>query len=260
MIDEEWLSSLEFESPDFGHIRGLAGVGGYLVALNLDTYSGEEKVLKFRRELWYLPCYLRELPLWLTRAPAYDLDRLNRKLAGLVGDPNLHIYVEQYNRLHDRLVGDLVGDTDPRGARLNDALTDPDWMFLCRMPPVLERLSDVSRSDDRHRRAIADKVLAALARLRPTMPLLPERVYDNPLLVWAGAILGGYYSKEQFESAAMAVRNEFSKLGQFDQRLFVAQAGTFFGAIQDLVGGNNVPRLLAFIEVFNASRRATDPQ
>jgi hypothetical protein len=102
MIDEEWLRELRFTTADGVRVTGLAGPGSGNVVLNGTLPNGERVVLKLRRH--HLGFHIRELPPFLTGTPAYDVDRRNRKLVRLVGNPLLDEMTRDYDRLYSSVI------------------------------------------------------------------------------------------------------------------------------------------------------------
>jgi hypothetical protein len=69
-------------------------VGGNAVVFAVTHPDGYNEAIRIsERSLLYFPCWIREVPNWMVSQPLYYVDRLNRKLGNLVGDPRLHLAV-----------------------------------------------------------------------------------------------------------------------------------------------------------------------
>src|ERR1044071_1975496 len=98
MIDENWLQQLDFESFNGLKIKGLAGLGSENVVLKGILPDGKQVVVKTRKN--HLGFYLKEIPPFLTVKREYDVDRLNRKLYSLIGNPVIDEMSNSYDKLH----------------------------------------------------------------------------------------------------------------------------------------------------------------
>jgi hypothetical protein len=253
MIDEEWLSTLVFELKDVGHVHSLVGVGGLLVVFAVTTPTGEEKVVKLRKELFYLPCYLREPPIWLSCSEPYDLERLSRKLGQAVGDPVFHSCVESYKNLYAALVDSLVSDDDLLIERLVRMSNEVEWAFIYQMPPVVDRLTEISE-DSSLAGQRARNALSVMTELgEAAISLVPDAVFDNPILTWSGAVLSGYLSSGEFRPAAQALRRRLKESPDSMAPIFIAQTGIFVGALQDVLG-IDIRKLSSFLDAFNDTK------
>jgi len=102
MIDEDWLNSLDFVCEGGLRFRGLAGVGALSITFIAYGEDDEKFAIKARRH--HLGFHIREIPLFMSGAPMYDVDRVNRKLSKLIGNDNLDETTSAYDKLFDALV------------------------------------------------------------------------------------------------------------------------------------------------------------
>lgn len=101
MIDEEWLNELRFDTLA-GKVIGLAGMGGEKVVFLVERPNGDRVVLKtYHHVLGY---HIKEIPPFLTETPQYDVQRVNEKLARLIGRNDLDLMVGEYSRLHSSIL------------------------------------------------------------------------------------------------------------------------------------------------------------
>src|SRR5262245_8318473 len=124
VIDEKWLEELRIELGE-GYLLDGVHVGGTWAVFKVINPDGHAWAIRLPRNLVEFPSYIREVPNWLAPSPQYDVDRLNRKLANLLGDPQLHVLVRAYDTLftsilesfyeHETFDLDAVrGETDER--------------------------------------------------------------------------------------------------------------------------------------------------
>ncbi|GAA2415376.1 hypothetical protein [Streptomyces coeruleofuscus] len=234
MIDEEWLAAQRFTTFDGHRVVGLLGIGSEHVTFEVQTLDGKGMARQTRLE--HLGYHIRELPLFLTGKPAYDLDRLARKLAGLRGAPELDAMTKQYNRLHSAIIKILHqhGLTGVLAAAYKMVTLD-FVVFLLKSPGVRRRLAEFAELADRveHRGFVLTDVkvnepfpISAervdLKRWAASMldhidelsmesdHLHPDMLPDNPLYVWGAAVTDGFVTDAEMESAAAFVDRPFT--------------------------------------------------
>ncbi|MEV4517347.1 hypothetical protein AB0K00_51390 [Dactylosporangium sp. NPDC049525] len=240
VIDEEWLDEqLRFDIPGGYRLDGCR-VGGSWVVIFVQYPDRPDQAIKIPRAPFLFPSYIREIPNFLAPSPRYDLGRLNRKLAGMLGDLQVPLLVMGYRELFDALVGTLrtndvwqldaiSGETEEDTARLR---------FLLATPPVEYLLSDdASEHRDPATRLWAERALAALDRLRPDVQAFrPDIMLDNPLLVWGGAVMSGYFTKAELPHAASAALDHLDPADEERLAVFLAQATMLVDALTGIVG------------------------
>lgn len=145
MIDQEWLSQLNFVRPDGLHIQGVLGIGSEKVVLKATASDGKELALAtYRHVLGY---HIREIPLLLSEKPMYDVGRLNRKVAQLMGDETLDEMTAEYDRLFCSVIRILYNAcTQNAESKKNVGMvmaalsmllapSEPDALRFCWLPP-----------------------------------------------------------------------------------------------------------------------------
>jgi hypothetical protein len=233
MIDQKWLdATLRFTFPSGERLEGVLGVGGSHIVLKYVDSEGSTMAVKLRRDPFFLASYLHELPNGFTPTPQYDLDRLNRKLGGLVGDVQLYMFVSAYHELfsaviepfrENRLLLDSVRGETEEGTR--------NIRFLFQTPVMANRLDEIATSShDPKDREWAVGSRHSIERLGPEDPeLRPSTLLDNPLLVWAGAALGGFFTVSELPRAATAITDAMARVPDDLVVPFAQQASVMFG-------------------------------
>jgi hypothetical protein len=240
MIDEDWLDQqLRFELPRGYRLDGCQ-VGGSWVALKVIYPDGKPWAIRIPKELFLFPSYIHEVPNWIAPSPQYDLGRLNRKLGGLLGDPQLHILISSYNNLFSSFVNSFqeagVSDLDEIVGETEEA-TQAIRFFL-QTQAVSYRLEDLSsQTEDPRTREWAEGALEALARMGSGDPQLrPESLLDNPLFVWGGAVMSGFFTRAELPYAVSDVVNHMDSVSEQHAQAFLRQAVLLIEALRDIVG------------------------
>jgi hypothetical protein len=113
------------------------------------------------------------------------------------------------------------------------------WRFIIQTPPVAHRLEAYASSrTDGERRNWAEASLRHLKQAGPGDPALsPETLFDNPLVVWGGAVSEGFFTKAQLPEAVAAVRQYLDSLPDEQVPICLEQMAALifmFQGIQDL--------------------------
>jgi hypothetical protein len=256
MIDADWLQGLRLELPGGYRIEG-GQVGGSWVVLKVVYPDGKPWAIRIPKTLFLFGSYIHEVPNWLAPSPQYDVDRLNRKLTNLLGDPQLDCFVDTYNTFFNSLLEGLheAGHSDL------DQLTG-EWggvggkdeatrilRFLMQTPAVSHRLEDWATRAEAQRRAWAEQAQRSLARIGPGDPgLRPETLHDNPLFVWGGAVMAGFFTKREFRGAVSAVLDIMESVQEDQARAFLDQTVALVCVLRDVVGTGSVSRFAAFCD------------
>ncbi len=246
MIDQEWLSTLNFERPDGLHIQGLAGIGSEKVVLKATGSDGKQLVLQtYRHVLGY---HIREIPMLISEKPMYDVNRLNRKLAQLIGDETLDEMTSEYDRLFSSVVRILYQGCNQNAqsranvpmvvATLSLLLTpsNPDALpFLLATPMMNRRLQELASltpdPDDPTSQFVrvngpnfpieglmdevtewAASMLKYCADSQSRAPFEPATLSQNPLFVWGAAVTDGFFTDEELPAAVAFVEEKFGRL------------------------------------------------
>jgi hypothetical protein len=246
MIDQEWLKNLDFVRPDGLHVKGLAGLGSEKVVLNATAPDGKELVLATYRHL--LGYHIREIPMIISDKPMYDVNRLNRKLAQLVGDDTLDEMTSEYDRLFCSVIRILYNAcTKNAESRANVPMVvtavslfltpmEPDSLrFLLATAMMNRRLQELaSLKPDPHDAASmfvhvngpnfpidalmdqvtewAKSMLVYCAETKNQAPSEPESLSQNPLFVWGAAVMDGFFTDDELPAAVAFVKEKFGEL------------------------------------------------
>ena len=277
MIDEEWLAGLRFEGPDGVRIDGLAGVGSEKVVLKAITPDGKLEALSTYRH--HLGFYIKEIPLFLSaERPLYDVDRLNRKLLRLVGNPLLDMMTCEYDRLCCCLIKTLydAGSTALLfGAAIYDFDSTDAVPFFLHTPGIQRRLRDWAALSvetenpmelilrvngpnfpftDMRKRIIdwSQSVLAAIENAPGG--IRPSELPNNPLYVWGAAVMDGFFTDGEIPQAVAFVDTEFGQLRKHPKAVIYLQQAN---ALADLLAGylktSEVGRFVQFCRLLGFS-------
>lgn len=241
MIDEQWLASLHFQAYQGLVVTGLVDVGSEAVILAATDPDGKELVLKVRKH--HLGFHIRELPLFLTDRPAYDVSKVNRKLASLVGEPMLDTMSQDYDRLHGSvirflhshgleplLMGAALRGMAPPGA----GAIDPEVAirFFLQTSGLKRRIRDWAEMSPDSASAAeafvtvngpgfaftesrprliewASGLLERIERLEPV--LRPEGLLENPLYIWGAAVTDGFFTDEELPEVVSFLEQRYGE-------------------------------------------------
>jgi hypothetical protein len=240
MIDEDWLKTLDFIGVNGLHFHGLVGTGAFAIVLRATSPEGEELAIKVRRH--HLGFHLREIPLFMSDKPMYDVDRVNRKLSKLMGNDNLDEMTSEYDKLFDVLMTVFhdEGKDDPMCVPLLGQRRTPRcpeaWPFLFGTPMMRRRLTGLPSLTEgfiaevvggdldptiglwKRELAQASKVLSILA------PLSPEKLTSNPLFIWGAAVMDGFFTDNELPQVVKFLNNTAGPLSLLpDADLFLKQ-------------------------------------
>jgi hypothetical protein len=224
LIDEEWLSGLRFTAANGVDITGLAGTGADAVVLKgvitEGPDKGQEVALKtYRHHLGY---HIREIPPFLNPDPVYDMQVLNEKLASLVDEPGVDAMISSWDRLFSGLTKtifdkgfDFLSVISLSSAfLLSDSLpllaySSPIRRRLLEMRSLAEdddpfvRVNGPSFPIDGFRKQVKDRGTDLLTALDRGIAA-PDGFNDlekNPLFVWGGAAMEGFFDAAGEEAA-----------------------------------------------------------
>jgi hypothetical protein len=246
MIDQEWLGNLNFIGTHGLHIEGLAGLGSEKVVFKATAPDGKELVIQtYRHHLGY---HIREIPLLLSDKPLYDVRRLNRKLAQIVGDNSLDEMSADYDRLFSSVIRILFeGCTKGEQSRVDvpgvlAALSmfvtpaSPEALpFLLGTPMMARRLQELATLSpdpanpisfwvrvngpnfpiEAHADQIkgwATDILAYCRSANDRAPFEPESLSRNPMFVWGAAVTDEFFVDDELPAAVMFIEEEFGRL------------------------------------------------
>lgn len=240
MIDEDWLKSLDFVGEGGLRFRGLAGVGAFHITFVAYGEDGKKFAIKSQRH--HLGFHIKEIPLFMSRTPMYDVDRVNRKLSKLIGNDNLDEMTSEYDKLFDALVAAFHNEAkdDPAFVpRLGQRKTPrcPDaWPFLFGTPMMRRRLTDmpalaegflpdgVGLNLDNPIRSWKRELVEMSRSLSMLAPLSPQTLSSNPLFIWGGAVMDGFFTDDELPQVVRSLHTMFGQLRTLpDADLFLKQ-------------------------------------
>lgn len=254
-IDEDWLNTLkglrfrvgeeEFEYVD------LRGYGSSNVAFGVIDSHGQPQVLRMTRKLWTFPSYVRELPAHFSLGRPQDPERLLRKLDRLIGDPMLDRIVQDYDGLY-RLLVDNLHDWPPFDTlTFNDAAMGEFLWFGVRAPGTLALLDRLACASESRPETVAwarqTVDLLRRERIGPDPSLTPETLHANPLYVFGGALLEGFFG----DDSTQAVDRVYSHLTAHptEVQTFAVQAL----ALSELLRFLQIPGAESFAKLYEAT-------
>jgi hypothetical protein len=234
MIDQQWLDgALRFELQSGERVKGVGGVGGSNVVMRYQDTAGKEWALRLPKSLFLFPSYIHEVPNSFAPSVQYDVGRLNRKLGSLVGDIQVYILVEAFNELFTSLIDALAADA----ADLDIATGESDeatraLRFLLQTPVFDYRLAELeSGRYSREERDWAAATRQSIQRLPHDRGLRAGDLLENPLPVWGGAVLEGYFISSEIPTAAAAIRQAMDKVPGELVQPFLDQASFLLEAV-----------------------------
>lgn len=281
MIDQEWLGNLDFVRSDGLHIKGLAGLGSEKVVLNATAPDGKKLVLQtYRHVLGY---HIREIPLVLSDKPMYDVNRLNRKIAQLIGDETLDEMTSEYDRLFSSVIRILYRACTQSAeskanvpmvvATLSMLLTpsDPDALpFLLATPMMNRRLQEfagLTPDPDNpasmfvHTNgpnfpidALMDEItkwaksmLKYCADNQARAPFEPATLSQNPLFVWGAAVTDGFFTDGELPSAVAFIQQKFGAIPSHPRVMqFLEQITAIANLMASVLQESELTRLVKF--------------
>jgi hypothetical protein len=281
VIDQEWLKNLDFVRPDGLHVKGLAGLGSEKVVLNATAPDGKELVLAtYRHVLGY---HIREIPMIISDKPMYDVNRLNRKLAQLVGDDTLDEMTSEYDRLFCSVIRILYNAcTKNAESKANVPMvvtalslfltpTEPEALrFLLATAMMKRRLQELAslKPDPNDAASMfvhvngpnfpinalmdqvtewAKSVLVYCAEAKDQAPSEPESLSQNPLFVWGAAVMDGFFTDDELPAAAGFVKEKFGELPSHPRvGQFLEQIAAVAGLMACALKESGIRRLVKF--------------
>lgn len=274
MIDESWLSDLRFESHNGMRIEGLLGVGTQKVVLKVVAPDGKELALAtYKHHLGY---HIKEIPPFLNKDKNYDLDRLNKKLANLIGFPMIDEMCQVYDRLHSWVLKFLHEKEHAMAALIMGTRT-PESVetipFLLQSPGTIRRLSDWATMTDKTEDPLenfievngpnfpikdlrqpfikwANETLAGVQRVpQPNRDMKAEELNINPVYIWGAAVMDGFFKEEEFDIAAAFIEENFGRITESENLVTIlAQADAMAHLVAQFVNesGEEVARFVKF--------------
>jgi hypothetical protein len=246
MIDQEWLEHLDFVSADGLHIKGLAGIGSENIVLKAIDPNGKELVIQsYRCQLAY---HINEIPLNLSGKPLYDLNRVNRKVAQLIGDKTLDSMTSQYDRLFSSVIRILYQScTQNEESKQNISMvvsalsrlltpSVPEALpFLLGTPMMTRRLEELATLSpdpadplsqwvrvngpnftiEGLADGIKDWATSMLAFCESNLslaPFEPATLSENPLFTWGSPVTDYFFTDQELPAVVAFIEKQFGRL------------------------------------------------
>lgn len=245
MIDEEWLRGLQFDSPN-GRITGLAGIGSQWIVFHC-RHENEDHVLKIPNTP-HLGWSIHEIPPDLSATRLYDVGRLNAKLLRLVGNELIDDMCEAYNDVYAAVLRMLHTSGLEGLARFANDDRDllQSFAFILHTPGMRRRLEDLALLDLSHHQpheiVLVNEMSGLIEDTRENIVtwakqmsitidrgvvapkhLAPSRLPANPLFVWGGAVLDGFFTDQEMADALAFIAAHFGRLTGRDDAMVLGE-------------------------------------
>jgi len=229
MIDREWFSKLRFEAVSGGNVVETK-LGTRKAVFIVENDKGEGHVFKtWKNQLGF---HIREIPPMLTKKCEYNVDKLNEKLQNMIGNPFYDAMPHDYDRLFS-LVTKIIYEHGVPGAiaSLFTSESVETLPFILGTPGVKRRIHELINLTSSEA-IISDTPIEVNG---PSFPIDvlpgvtlwkgvdldsfsnssefdPKTLHNNPLFIWGGAILDGFYSDEELLQAADFIKSTFGPI------------------------------------------------
>jgi hypothetical protein len=288
MIDEDWLASQRFTTPQGVEVVGLKGIGSEKVVFEGRLPDGRGVVLKtYKHHLGY---HIRELPLVLTGDPRYNVERLNNKLLRLVGDRTFDGMTRELDRLYSCIIQTLFEDGV---VGVISSSFSPDSVesipFILHTPGTIRRLEEIAALADSapdpqlpkgdpiqiasvnganfpimgfrsKLRSTAAELLRAVHQVPEVDPELePDSLPENPLYVWGAAVMDGFFTDEELPIAVAFIRQHFGPLTDHPKlTTIIGQVDAIGCLLAQLLKKSGVERFVRFCAMNGLAIQVTD--
>jgi hypothetical protein len=264
MIDREWLSSLRFEAVSGGKVVKTK-LGAEKAVFFVEKENEEGYVLKtYKNHLGY---HIREVPPMLTKDRIYDVDKLNEKLEQMVGNPFYDVMPHDYDRLHS-LVTSLLFKHGISGVVAS--LFSPESVetipFILNSPGITRRIHEIEQmtssnaiKEDQPIRingpnfpidlwpGVTQWEGVNLETLSPPPDYKPQTLHENPLFIWGGAILDGFFTDEELLHATEFVQSKFGPIASRpDVLVLISQMDAIASLLAQYFDNVKLERLVKF--------------
>jgi hypothetical protein len=239
-------------TPAGFEIVSLLGVGAQKVVFEAEAADGRRVAMATPR--WTLAYHIHEPSLALTTEPRYSVASLNEKIYKLVGSKVLHRWVFWYHKLHIRFLRMIQKIGVPGCVFSCQTAESVEYIpFFLKSPGMVERLSELVEwpdptADDPNSvliymhedltteplrdtvfsaRKWAGEAIGAIDRYSDSaVPYMPSSLYQNPLILWGGAILSDFFTDDEIEEAATFISDRFGRLSERND-IFELQGQSF---------------------------------
>lgn len=264
MIDREWFSSLRFTSVTGGEVIETK-LGTEKAVFIVQNEDGEKNILKMYKN--HLGLHINEIPPMVSKNQLYQVDDLNLKLEGLLGNPYFDLMPHDFDRLHS-LVAKIVFEHGITGVIAS--LFTPDSIetvpFILNTPGLKRRVSEMQEmtSPKAEREDMPITINGPnfpinlwpgvtkwtgidLETIRYPEEYKPETLNNNPLFIWGGAVLDGFFTDEELPIAAQYIETRFGSLpSRPDAMTIIAQMNAIANLLAQYFDNVNVERLVKF--------------
>lgn len=284
MIDEDWLSHLDFPAKNGIRIGGLEGVGNEKVVLTAFQPDGTRIVVQtYKHHLGY---HIQEVPPFLSAAREYDVARVNRKLLDLMGSGYVDAISPDYDRMFSSVIkwfhtsfcthqamndwsvsrvamiirtsSSLVAPMSPEALHFISATEGIERRLqeIASLPPgndvrlMLPRVNLPNFPIDGTRDELvkwAERMLLVQADLRTDAPFQPETLEHNFLFVWGAAVLDEFFPNEELSQVKHFIEGEVGDIvAQATQTAWFEQIEAVAHLLASFLKRSNVERLVHF--------------
>lgn len=234
MIDQEWLEQIQFEAVTGKRIIGLLGIGNDEIAFKAVNDSGEEFAFStYKRSLGF---HIKEIPPRISSKKEYKTDTVNKKLHQLVNFPLIDAMVNDYDKLYSHIIK-IIFERQVHGLVMS--IFTPESIdtipFILKTPGITRRFNDwanLSLSASYPEEEIlrintpsypitssreniikwANKMIPLMDITPENQQMEPENLCSNPLFIWGGAVLEGFFDDNEMVEAINYIEKHFGRL------------------------------------------------
>jgi hypothetical protein len=229
-LDEDWLGDLRFRmrmtADDGGGlvsgiytITGLLGAGSNNVVFRTTSPDGLDAALRLPRRILSVPSYIRELPPHMNLGVQFDAARLERKLDRLAGVAALDTVVDAYRSLYMLIIENLHAWPSFQDITWEERSIEAAVKLGVKMPGTQAELVRLASSSHAVTREWATATRESIDNV--TVDSGTEDLHANPLYIWGGAVLEGYFADDPGVAVVQAFRRLYADPDHID--LFMAQ-------------------------------------
>ena len=297
MIDEEWLKQLDFVGVGGMRIHGLVGLGAESIVLGSTAPDGRELVTKVRRH--HLGLHIREIPLFLSDKPLYDVGRVNKKLLGMIGSSTFDEQTSEYDRMFSSILNILhkMERVDEQSIELTASMVSillgnrltpycPEAIhFGLATPQVARRLGEIAslsapgeNADPREffprvngpnfpiegvyssLIAWANTMLKLRQALVPTAPFEPGTLAENPMFIWGAAVMDGFFTDDELPKVTAFIEQNFGPLPNHSKvSVFMEQIDAISHLLAGVLKESKVERFVTLCGMLGFMFEVHDP-
>lgn len=264
MIDREWLAKLDFESIAGKVVE--TKLGTEKVVFIVENDKGEQHAMKTLKN--HLGFHICEIPPMLTKNPIYDVDIVNDKLNKMLGNPFYDAMPHDYDRLYS-LLTKILFEKGVQGviASLFSSESTETLPFILGTPGIKRRIHELkeltsSKSFNEDRPIDINgpnfpiKIWPGVTKWEGVnldsisafcSGYEPQTLHDNPLFIWGGAILDGFFNNDELKHAAKYINANFGNIpSRSDANVLVSQIDAISSLLVQFFDNIKIERLVKF--------------